>query len=550
MISRPAVLCVAVLVAACVLVSPLAPQLRADEPGADRPIAEVIDHYISARLADEKVEPAPAAAPSELIRRLTLDLAGRIPTAAEAAAFLEAPPETRVAEAVERLLASPDFEYHQRNWLNNLLLPAKRNDGKFREYLLTAVRENRPWDVMFREMISGEELPEDRQAAQTFLRERARSVDDMTNDTSRLFFGVSINCAKCHDHPLVLDWLQDHYYGFASFFDRTYLTKKNTLAEKYSGKVKFKTTAGEEKFAELMFLTGTVIEEPEVERSAEQKKKEDALVAKAMKDPKAPQPPAPEFSPRSRFVEVALQPEDNRFFSRSIVNRLWARLTGHGLVHPLDQMHSSNPPSHPGLMDWLARDMVSHNYDLKRLIRGIVLSETYARSTAWTKDGELPEAALFAVGRVRPMTPRQYALSLMLASASPQQFPAEVSAEDWKKQREQLENAANGFAGLIEQPGEDFQVSVDEALLLSNSDRIERDFLRDAGDRLIGYLKSISDPRQQIREAFLSICSRLPDEEETAALEVYLSSRADRPVEALQQAVWAMLASPEMRFVP
>src|SRR5690606_30604481 len=110
----------------------------------------------------------------------------------------------------------------------------------------------------------------------------------------------------------------------------------------------------------------------------------------------------------------------------------------------------ANPPSHPELMEWLARDLVSHNYDLKRLIRGIVLSRTYARSAEWTAEGDLPAPHLFAVGRTRPMSPRQYAISLLIASSSPQQFPADMPAEDWRKKREQLENAANGFAGLIE----------------------------------------------------------------------------------------------------
>ncbi|MCA9116788.1 MAG: DUF1549 domain-containing protein [Planctomycetaceae bacterium] len=524
--------------------------LHAAEPGADRPIEEVIDHYIDARLAEEEVQPAPTAEAAALIRRLTLDLAGRIPTVAEATAFAASAEDGRVAEAVERLLASPDFAWHQRNWLDGLLLADKRSDGKFREYLLEAARENRPWDVMFREMVSAEDLPEDRQPAAAFLRERARNVDDMTNDTSQLFFGVSINCAKCHDHPLVGDWLQDHYYGFASFFDRTYLTKKNTLAEKYSGEVKFKTTAGEEKVARLMFLTGAVVEEPAIEKTAEERKKEDQIVQQQMKDDKAPAAPKPEFSPRTQFVNVSLAEENNQFFARSIVNRLWARLTGYGLVHPLDQMHSANPPSHPELMDWLARDLVSHNYDLKRLIRGIVLSRTYARSAEWTAESDLPGPHLFAVGRTRPMSPRQYAISLLIASSSPQQFPADMPAEDWRKKREQLENAANGFASLIERPGENFQVSVDEALLLSNSDRIEREFLRDSGDRLVGYLKTLSEPELRVQEAFLSIFSRPPAEEELAAMKDYLASRPDRADAALTQVVWAMLSSPEMRFVP
>ena len=181
-------------------------------------------------------------------------------------------------------------------------------------------------------MMTGREENSDEKPALAFLKARAGSLDDLTNDTSILFFGVNVSCAKCHDHPLVDDWTQDHFYGMASFFTRTYLTKKNTLAEKSTGGIKFKTTSGEEKQARFMFLTGTEVPEPKVELSAEQRK---ALVAeekRQMKDAKAPAAKVPGFSPRAKLVELALGVDDRRFFSRAIVNRIWLRLMGRGIV--------------------------------------------------------------------------------------------------------------------------------------------------------------------------------------------------------------------------
>ena len=114
---------------------------------------------------------------------------------------------------------------------------------------------------------------------------------------------------------------------------------------------------------------------------------------------------------------MSLQPDQREFFARALVNRTWYRLFGYGLVMPLDQMHSENPPSHPELLAWLARDTAEHGYDLRRLIRGLVLSKAYARSSRWESEEDAPQARLFAVARLRPLTPMQLALSLRVAAA-------------------------------------------------------------------------------------------------------------------------------------
>jgi hypothetical protein len=247
-------------------------------------------------------------------------------------------------------------------------------------------------------------------------------------------------------------------------------------------------------------------------------------------------------------VEVALQDGDNRFFARSIVNRIWVRLLGRGLVDPLDQMHSENPASHPELLDWLSRDLIAHQYDLKRLIRGIVLSETYSRSSRWEQDGEPPAGEFFAVAVPRPLSPRQYSLSLLIATANPETFPLDLKPQEWSKRREQLENTTNGWTDEFEIPGESFQISVNEALLISNSERLEKDLLRDSNDRLVGYLKGIEDRQNLIEKAFQVILSRSPDSEELEAFQVYLSKRDDRALMGIQQIVWALISSPELRF--
>ena len=535
---------VCALLAACSVRAPAAELLP-----AERPINVAIDHYLRAGWAEAKVTPAPLTSRAGLVRRMTLDLAGRIPTVGETRAFVESSSPLRWTGLADRLLASPDFAFHHRNQLDLLLLATRKNDGEFREYLLRAARENRTWDVLFRQMMTGREGNATEKPALAFLKARAGSLDDLTNDTSVLFFGVNVSCAKCHDHPLVDDWKQDHYFGMASFFTRTYLTKKNTLAEKFSGSIKFKTTAGTEKQARFMFLTGSEVTEPKVETSAEQRKAEAAEVKRQMKDAKAPAAKVPGFSPRAKLVEVALRSEDRGFFSRAIVNRIWMRLMGRGIVDPPDQMHSANTPSHPELLDWLARDLATHGYDLKRLIRGIVLSDAYAISSRFAGEGEAPSPETFAVGAVRLLTPRQYSLSLLLAASNPEQASRQAASSEWAGRRQQLENEANGLAGQIELPGDNFQVSVDEALLFSNGDQVQGNLLRDSADRLVGTLKSIGNRRQLIGRAFEAMLSRAPDADEVAVFEAFLTKRekAGR-VAAIQQMVWALLTSPELRF--
>lgn len=524
------------------------PAMAAELEPADRPIEAVVDHYIDELLKKDKVTAVKQADDATLIRRLTLDLAGRIPTVAEAQAFVNSTSPTKRVELVDRLLASPDFNLHHRNELDVLLSHSRGGGDELRKYLTWAVEQNRPWNRMFGDMLAGDESDEHQKSALTFVRTRARELDDLTNDTSVLFFGVNVTCAKCHDHPLVEDWKQDHYFGMASFFNRTYLAKKDRIGEKYSGDLKFKTKKGEEKQARFMFLTSAVIDEPKIDRSPEQIKEIEAVFKKHMNDEDPGVAPKVEFSPRAKLVEVALRDGDNSYFVKNFVNRMWARMFGRGLIDPLDQITSANPASHPELLDWLVRDTLKHDYDVKRLLRGIVLSQAYSRGGQWDSKDNLPEPQYFAISRPRPMSPKQYGLSLLIAAASPKQFPAEMSPEDWKKRREQLEGASNGWAGLFEQPRENFQIAVDEALLFANSNRIEGDLLRDSNDRLLGHVKSLKDPTEQVTAAYWATASRAPTADEIAAINDYITKRSSNPADAWKQVVWALLTGPELRF--
>ncbi|MFN0017506.1 MAG: DUF1553 domain-containing protein, partial [Pirellulaceae bacterium] len=231
-----------------------------------------------------------------------------------------------------------------------------------------------------------------------------------------------------------------------------------------------------------------------------------------------------------------------------IVNQLWNRLMGRGLVMPLDQMHDNNQPSHPDLLAWLARDMQSHKYDLRRLIRGLVLSKAYSRTSEWDGSNAKPADELFAIAIVRPLTPWQYGTSLRVAAASPEYFPADLKEDEFENRVKQMEGTGRNIAGSLEYPGDDYQVSVDEALLFSNSDKIKNELLRDGKEMLPTKLAETKERREAMEAAIWNIYSRPPVDEELQALEQFLHKHEDQPAKAWKQAVWAMLTSGECRF--
>ncbi|MGO9917758.1 MAG: DUF1549 domain-containing protein [Isosphaeraceae bacterium] len=515
---------------------------------SDRRVEEVVDHYIDQALKTADVRPVPVADDATLVRRLTLELAGRIPTAAEARAYIDSSDRGKRGRLVERLMASQSFVRHQVNELDTMLMADGK--GSLREYLVVAVGENRPWDRIFRELMLPDQTDKAQRAASAYLLRGLKDLDRLTADVSSTFFGVNVSCAQCHDHPLVPDWKQDNFYGMKAFFSRTFATGNGNgsfLGEHAYGDLRFKTTDDIERKARLIFLTGRRADEPDAQEpsSEENKKERDALDrAKKAKVP----PPPPSFSARAKLVELALAPTEREFFSRAIVNRLWHRFFGHGLVMPLDQMHSANPPSHPELLAWLARDLATHGYDLRRLIRGLVLSDTYARASRWDGGGPAPRPSLFATALVRPLTQMQLATSLVIATADPVSVPPDFQSAQFARRIEAWEESARALARLFPTSGGDPQIGASEALLFSNGKQVAQKLLRNGPDTLLGLLERSSGPAQAVRMAVFTTLSRFPDAEEKEVLSAFLAERTDRPEDAYRQLVWALFAGSEFRF--
>ncbi len=506
---------------------------------ADRPIGAAIDHYLDARLRKANVEPAPQAPDATLVRRLYLDLAGRIPTSAEARNPLA---KTKL---IESLLAAPEFARHNAKEFDVMLRNDNPDAGALRPYLLQAFKENRPWDAMFRDLL-GASASADATKPESFVLKRLKDPDALARDVSSVFFGLNITCAQCHRHPEIKSLTQDYFFGMKAFFSYSYDFQGQLLERQFVKLPDFKAKSGETRKSSLLFLSGTKVEidsVPDAEMTKAIQQESKAIQEAAKTYVKSKQlPPTPKFRPRTRFAEVALADANREMFARSIVNRLWFRFYGHGLVMRVDQMHANNPASHPELLQWLTRDLLAHNYDLKRLIEGLVSSRAYARSSEWK--GKEPAKDLFAVAVVRPLTPAQWGLSHRLAS-DPGALKIGESGESRQKTLDAIEaQMQKMFGSLIEQPREEMQIGIAESLQLSNNAAL----LKITGDKLVPALRKLPDARQRIDEAVWAILSRPASPAELKLFGDYLDKRKDRAEEALQHMVWALINSPEFRF--
>ena len=340
-------------------------------------VARLIDEAIDARLKSEGVQAAQLADDAEFVRRLHLDLHGGVPTLEQVKRFLADVGRDKRTRLIDSLLADPRYgEYLADIWQGYLISPladdsTKRAD-RFRHWLAGQFNTRR-WDEIVTELITATGKMEDNPAVTYLIEGRLpRAVPDLTDLTSRYFLGIRLNCAQCHDHPFV-KWKQEEFWGMAAFFTQIQTPKR----------------------AKQVYEKG-VVDDPQ-------------LTLANLKDAGVPDgfmQRAPTFlggrplsqstktnTHRANLAAWITAPE-NPYFARAMVNRTWGRLLGRAIVQPVDDMHEANAPSHPELLELLARRFVESGYDLKFLTRAIVSSRAYQRTS---QPGESADkhAALF-----------------------------------------------------------------------------------------------------------------------------------------------------------
>jgi hypothetical protein len=511
-----------------------------------------LDHLLVEHWRSKGLTPAEPATGPQLARRLSLDLLGRVPTDRERESWVagkdggetsgKSGKANPVADAhaahVERLLRSAEFPLYFGTVLDEMLQGRMAGNESFVDYLRQSLATGKSWERVFREVIAGGAEGESAKQAALFVDKRAKDIDQLTVDTARGFFGVDISCARCHDHPLVADWTQFHYYGLAAFL-RAPSGGKSKGDGAADSELKFLARNGQEQTARMMFLSGKPFEPWLEQRKADLPSSADE---------------AARWTPRRRLVEMAV--DERQFLSRALANRLWEQLMGRGLVEPVDQLHSNNPPSISGVLELLAADLADHGYDPRRTIRVITLCRAY-RASSQTDTATAPGD--FAAMRLKPLSPRQFAVSLTIAAgdqAFDEPTPNErrlgriLKVEGWKQAERllELEASISPLMPRFDPRTADFQSSAREALFVSNSEAIQRLVSAD-GKNLAARMAPLSDGAAAVKMAFESLFQRSPTDSERDLFAKHLQG-VDATARPLRCAdiVWALATSAEFRF--
>jgi hypothetical protein len=322
---------------------------------------------------------APPAGDADFLRRIYLDLAGTIPAAPVVRSFLNDPSPTKREAIVDTLLASPRFARHMQYVFDSMWMERRADKivkgDEWREYLRKSFEANKPLDQLAREVLSADGVDPAMRPAARFYLDRDGDANLLARDVGRLFFGRDLQCAQCHDHPLVDDYRQSEYYGQMAFVNRgTLFTDKDQkiyYAETADGEVNYKSVfTGDSRDRVVPKIPdGAPVSEPMLA-------KEEQYVVAPAKGVR----PVPKYSRRAQLAAAAAS-GTSAAFNRNLANRLWAHMMGRGLVHPLDMNHSGNPPVQSQLLAMLGDDLRRLKFDLRGFLRELAMTRTYQRSS-------------------------------------------------------------------------------------------------------------------------------------------------------------------------
>jgi hypothetical protein len=514
------------------------------EPPAGADGSDAIDLLVRARWQQQHVTGNEVCDDRTFVRRIYLDLVGRIPTRQETEEFIHSTQSDKRTALIDRLLAGDEFARHMAEVLDFSLMGRKgksaeisRSTGGWFDYLRKSVASNRPWDQMVAEMITGRPVSQEYHGAVWFLYEKKNNFQAMAEAAAPLAFGVSIACAQCHDHPLAHEIKQQHYWGLVAAFNRTSNVNANSgpaLAESATGGfVYFTNLKKESQPALLSFPNGKTVAEERPSDGAGDQDAQDRYVVPPSKNRRNPDRAAvPRFSRRQALADAATH--DNPLLARAFVNRMWALLVGRGIVSPVDQMDSRHPPSHPELLAFLATDFEKSGYDIKRPIRTIVMSKTYQLDSTW-KDSTPPLPELFARGLEKPLPAEVLYRSLLIATG-------DGTAGATRYQNDALQQALiAAFPGMFDV---EYGATLQQAMFLTNSPLLDS-LLKPNGQNLTGRLLKLSDNSQRAKEAFIDVLGREPDESELARAVAFLDAHEDRPEAGVREFVWALMSDAE-----
>ncbi len=490
-----------------------------------------IDTLVDKKLQKVKALPSGLCDDATFLRRVSIDLTGLPPTSEAARAFIEdkTPSSAKREKMIDALLASPAFADRWTNkWADLLDCNSKylgdKGVRKFRNWIHSAVAENMPYDKFVRSMITATGDAYENAPA-NYLRV-VRDTSTATENVTQLFLGVRFSCNKCHDHPFE-KWTQNQYYQFGAFFSQVSFKPgtqpgDEVVYDKAGGEVMHpKTAMAVAPLVPVGHLTTTADFKTGTER-------------------------------RDAFADW-LTSKDNPFFSRAMVNRVWSYFLGKGIIDPVDDIRASNPPSNPELLEALNKDFVNSGFDLKHVMRQIVLSRTYQasiQSSKWNVD----DKTNFSHAIPRRLEAEQLYDAIHLATGTDAVFAGLPTGTFAQALPDAKSGANDGFLDLFGKPARETPcecersstVSLGQALNLINGPTISDAIAAPTG-RLAQLMKPNPSDQKLIEEIFLSVVSRLPNAKEMANAQNHLKKSATR-MEGAQDLMWALINSPAFLF--
>jgi hypothetical protein len=502
---------------------------RAGEPPAKltaEQLADRIDQLIDAKLREKEIRPAPLADDAELFRRLSLDVGGRIPSVMDARLFFDDRSDNKRHKAVDKLLDSPLYSTHFAAVWRALMVPDNNNPfaqnagPQLETWLKARLRENAHYDKMVREIITAPVIYRAGIPARfaneptplPFYQAQEMKPENLAGVTARLFLGVKIECAQCHNHPFA-KWKKEQFWQYAAFFSGI---------QTPPGQGGMVATADAADRHEIKIPGGDVVVQARFLDRSEPKWQ-------------------PKTGTRQTLADWVTS-GDNPFFARAAANRTWAHFFGVGIVDPVDEESDDNPPSHPELLDELARQFALHDFDMKYLIRAIAYSKTYQRSSSWDS-ADPPDPRLFARMSIKGLTAEQLYDSIVEATRY-----NEVEPLNAPRGFVQLNSARAEFLGRFSNHTDkrtEFQTSILQALALMNGKFVSDATSVEKSVTLAGVIDAPwMKTSEKVEALYLAALSRRPRAEELERLVKFVDRGANKD-RALADVFWALLNSSE-----
>jgi mono/diheme cytochrome c family protein len=490
-----------------------------------------IDKLVYVRLQKLGYLPSDTCTDAEFLRRSTLDTIGMLPTMAEARAFAASKDPKKYEQWIDALLQRPEWADHWAVKWGDLIRPNPSRVGVKPVYLLDqwirqSFRENKSWDRFVRELLTAQgSTHQDGPVA--IWRDKREPIDAATF-VGQIFLGVRLECAKCHHHPTE-KWDQTDYYQLAAFFTQM----------KHKGQGISAPISGEPE--QWWFAPGSAgIEHP---------------VTKATLKPRPPADKeitiAATQDPRAVLVDWMTNPK-NPYFAPAVVNRVWSSFMGRGIVDPVDDFRASNPPTNGPLLDWLAQDFVKNGYDMKHLMRTIMLSQVY-RQSSLPNETNMADVKNYSRSYRRRLPAETLLDAVGAVTGTYFNFTGlpghSLAKQTWNhKLASEFLDAFGRPNASSECPCErDAKPSVVQALHMMNSTTLQEKLSTEGGwanELAKGTLK----PAQIVEELYLTCYSRLPTAEEAAIAGKTLDVGVANRQTAIEDVLWSLLNSAEFVF--